>query len=467
MGYYDPLREYLSRCNGAEVSLSFEEIESILGRPLPASARKYDAWWANAGDDPATRHSHAKAWHAAGYRVSVSRAEGRAVFRRPECGAARSPRQRPVRADASGVSPVPAEPRGEGRTIALIACSKQKRSAPCRARELYSPSTLFELSYQYAKANADRVYILSAKYGLVAEDAVIAPYDETLNDQSAEARKAWALRVLEQLGRECDLQSDQFLILAGSHYYEYLLPELPNVALPLGNLPIGKRIELLHRNTGYFGEAPSGARGAALWLHRLFERLPRYDWQGIDDIPFDDGIYIVYERGETYHGYARVVRVGTHTSPGRLKARLTDHFVRENHNASIFRKNIGKALLSRAQDPYISVWSLDTSRSPNRGRENPRTEAQVERDVSAYMRVHLSFSVIPVKSAAERLRLEEAIIATLHQAEDFKPSDGWLGHHSPERAIRESGLWLKQGLDAAPLTADETLRLARTIFPTP
>ena len=421
MGYYDPLKDYLMGCDSDEVVLTFARIEEILGRTLPPSARKYDAWWANVGDGAATRHSHARSWHAAGYRARADRAGGTVVFYR---------------------------------------AIKHHRAA-----ELYAPSTLFSLSYAYARTLTDRIYILSAKHGLVGEDAVIAPYDETLNDMPADGRRAWAEGVLSQLGRVCDLRRDQFIILAGRNYYEYLLPGLANVTLPLGNLPLGKRIELLHRLNASFEEAPSGAEGAALWLHRLFERLPRYEWRDIDAIPFEDGIVIAYERGETYRGYARVVRVGTHTAPGRLKQRLMDHFDREDRNASIFRRHIGRALLNRAKDPYLDIWSLDTSRQPDRDREDARTAARVERDVSAYMRVNLSFSVIPVASADSRLRLGEAIVATLHQAKNFAPSDSWLGHYSPDSQIRASGLWQKRSLNAAPLTADESLQLARIIVP--
>lgn len=453
MGYYDPLRDYLKGCDSDEVALTFARIEDILGRALPASARKYDAWWANVGDSPTTRHSHARSWHEAGYRARVDRAGGTVVFyRAPQLSREEGPSS-------------PAVLRSEGYVIALIACAKQKQDAPCRAAELYAPSTLFSLSYAYARTLTDRIYILSAKHGLVPEDTVIAPYDETLNDMSVDARKAWSEKVLAQLGQVCDPQRDQFIILAGRNYYEYLLPGLANVTLPLGNLPLGKRIELLHRLNASFGEAPSGAEGAALWLHRLFERLPRYEWREIDAIPFDDGITVVYERGETYRGYARVVRVGAHTAPGRLKQRLKDHFERENRNGSIFRKNIGRALLNRAKDPYLDIWTLDTSRQPNRDREDPRRAEQVERDVSAYMRVNLSFSVIPVASVEARQRLASAIIATLNQAKDFAPSDGWLGHYSTEPEIRESGLWQKHGLNADPLTADESLQLARIIVP--
>ncbi len=451
MGYYDPLRDYLTGCDSDEVALTFEQIEDILGRALPASARKYDAWWANVGDSAATQHSHARSWHAAGYRARVDRVGGTVVFYRPT-----------QPSDAEGNS-TPSGRQDDGQVVALIACAKQKQDVPCRASELYAPSTLFSLSYAYARTLTDRIYILSAKHGLLPEDAVIAPYDETLNDMSPDRRKAWAEGVLAQLGQVCDLQRDHFIILAGRSYYEYLLSGLANVTLPLGNLPLGKRIELLHRLNASFEEAPSGAEGAALWLHRLFELLPRYEWRDIDAIPFEDGIAIVYERGETYRGYARVVHVGAHTAPGRLKQRLMDHFDRENRNASIFRKNIGKALLNRAKDPYLDIWSLDTSRVPDR--EDPRYAARVERDVSAYMRVNLSFSVIPVASGELRQRLKSAIIATLLQAKDFAPSDGWLGHYSPEPKIRKSGLWQTRNLDASPLTADESLRLARIIVP--
>ena len=59
MGRYDPLRDYLIQCGSDEVMLSFADIESIIGRPLPPSALNYDAW-ANIGDSLLTQHSHAK-----------------------------------------------------------------------------------------------------------------------------------------------------------------------------------------------------------------------------------------------------------------------------------------------------------------------------------------------------------------------------------------------------------------------
>ena len=346
--------------------------------------------------------------------------------------------------------------------IALISCSKLKEDHPCPARELYAPSQLFALSYQYAKRNADAVYILSAKYGLSAESDVVSPYDLTLADLPEHRQKDWAKDVLSQLQERFDLEHDTFLILAGRHYYQNLLPYLPHTLLPLGNLRIGPRIAFLQQQLA-MAVPGNGAASPCLRLHQLLTALPRYTWDEIDSVPFRNGIYLVFEDGESYQGMPRIVRVGTHISSDRLRQRLRDHFVRENHNASIFRKNIGKALLNQSGDPYLSTWSLDTSRPPYKGMENPDREQEIEQAVSRYLRTHMTFSVFEVETQEQRLRLEEGIIASLHQAADFAAGRSWLGRFSPEKEIRENGMWLKRGLDASPLTELEMGALERRL----
>lgn len=56
---YAPLREYLENRTESVVRLSFAEVERILQRSLPASARKYRPWWAN---ERSGTHVHARAW---------------------------------------------------------------------------------------------------------------------------------------------------------------------------------------------------------------------------------------------------------------------------------------------------------------------------------------------------------------------------------------------------------------------
>ncbi len=65
MTKYKPLAEYLSDRDGDSCTLTLAEIERILARPLPRSARTHAAWW---GND--RTHSQARAWMEVGWRAS-------------------------------------------------------------------------------------------------------------------------------------------------------------------------------------------------------------------------------------------------------------------------------------------------------------------------------------------------------------------------------------------------------------
>ena len=56
---YDGLRTYLSERSEPQVRLSFVEIERIIGQPLPSSARRHRAWWAN---ERSGTHVNARSW---------------------------------------------------------------------------------------------------------------------------------------------------------------------------------------------------------------------------------------------------------------------------------------------------------------------------------------------------------------------------------------------------------------------
>lgn len=61
---YRNLTEYFMNNASKSVSLSFRDIENLIGCPLPNSARIHRAFWANT-----TTHSIAHGWLAAGYKV--------------------------------------------------------------------------------------------------------------------------------------------------------------------------------------------------------------------------------------------------------------------------------------------------------------------------------------------------------------------------------------------------------------
>lgn len=62
---YQPLFEYLYANEWDEVSLTFAEIETLLGRTLPNSAKTTRAWWSNRNKGGL----QASAWIEAGYRI--------------------------------------------------------------------------------------------------------------------------------------------------------------------------------------------------------------------------------------------------------------------------------------------------------------------------------------------------------------------------------------------------------------
>ncbi|MDK2799182.1 MAG: hypothetical protein PWQ70_801 [Clostridiales bacterium] len=74
VGKYYLLEKYLDRQSAPEITLTFPEIERIIGEPLPASAYKYPAWWANGG------HIQADAWLNAGWKVGELKLGESVVF---------------------------------------------------------------------------------------------------------------------------------------------------------------------------------------------------------------------------------------------------------------------------------------------------------------------------------------------------------------------------------------------------
>ena len=64
---YAPLGQHLRTVEESEATLSFEEVERVIGRPLPQSARDHRAWWANTDT-----HSQALVWLEAGWRVEAA-----------------------------------------------------------------------------------------------------------------------------------------------------------------------------------------------------------------------------------------------------------------------------------------------------------------------------------------------------------------------------------------------------------
>jgi hypothetical protein len=159
----------------------------------------------------------------------------------------------------------------------------------------------------------------------------------------------------------------------------------------------------------------------------------------------------------------RIVRVGTHTGRNQLRSRLKQHFLTENKDRSIFRKNIGRCILNKRGDPFLKKWELDLTSKASREKHSELINSdklkEVEREVSRYLQTSFSFVVLCVEGKEERLQFESKIISTVSLCDICTPSKNWLGSYSPKEKIRESGLWLVNELYKEPLSERDLEKL--------
>ena len=231
------------------------------------------------------------------------------------------------------------------------------------------------------------------------------------------------------------MQKDEFIFLAGEKYRRYIIPAIKHFQAPLQGLGIGKQLAFLKNKENMCGK-----------LHHLFNNMKEINFPFNEkEIPLN-GIYIVFEKGEKGHGLNRIVRIGTHTGENQLRSRLIQHFVNENKDRSIFRKNIGRALLNKAKDSYLEMWELDLTTREAKDKFsssiNAEKQKQIEKEVSKYIQDNFSFVVISIEDKDKRLELESKIISTISLCKECKASSSWLGNFSPKEKIRKSGLWL-------------------------
>jgi len=126
--------------------------------------------------------------------------------------------------------------------IALVACSKNKQTFECSAKEMYSKSVLFSKTIKFCEKQFDEIFILSAKYGVLDLQQIIQPYDETLNTFTKDQKREWVSKCLMKL-KSMTTNSDSFYFFAGKNY------ELPleNSHFPMRGMGIGQRLNYLSK----------------------------------------------------------------------------------------------------------------------------------------------------------------------------------------------------------------------------
>ncbi|UZQ49969.1 hypothetical protein [Clostridium kluyveri] len=202
-------------------------------------------------------------------------------------------------------------------------------------------------------------------------------------------------------------------------------------------------------------------------VHSFFNRMKRFYFPyDPSEIP-QNGIYVLFEQGEKAHNGDRIVRIGTHTGNNQLQSRLKQHFINENKDRSIFRKNIGRCILDKRKDEYLKIWELDLTTRQRKTNYlhliDKDYQQKIEREVSKYIQSNFSFCVIPLEKKEKRLKFESKLISTISLCKDCYASENWLGLNSTKKKIRESGLWLVNELYKEPLLKSEFAELVKNI----
>lgn len=129
--------------------------------------------------------------------------------------------------------------------IVLVGCSGSKASVPTRAADLFT-GTAFRKARDLALRSEKPWHVLSAKFGLLDPEEVVAPYDVYLGHQSSRYRTAWGAWVVAQLGQRHDLSGAVVEVHAGRAYTEPLLAPLAaagaTLVEPLAGLRQGERL---------------------------------------------------------------------------------------------------------------------------------------------------------------------------------------------------------------------------------
>ena len=137
---------------------------------------------------------------------------------------------------------------------------------------------------------------------------------------------------------------------------------------------------------------------------------------------------------------------------------------------SIFRKNIGRALLNRENDEYLTAWNIDFTKRINRDNSGRRRDIQkemrIESRITNILRERFGFRFLILEDEVERMGsrgLESSLIGTVASCQDCRASASWLGNSSPVGKIIQEGLWQVQHLNSSEIIESDREHILRGI----
>ena len=165
------------------------------------------------------------------------------------------------------------------------------------------------------------------------------------------------------------------------------------------------------------------------------------------------GVYFFCEPGENRSDSGdglRIVRVGTGTSKRGLWPRLREHKGRAdgggNHRSSVFRQDVGKAIIRRySLEREYPEWGRGQS-APKSVRDG---EEPLERKVSRHIG-EMPFLWLALLDGSLRKYIEcnaIALLSNYRKPPMDESSAAWLGRCDDSTKISESGLWNSQHVE--------------------
>jgi len=207
--------------------------------------------------------------------------------------------------------------------------------------------------------------------------------------------------------------------------------------------------------------------GKCSWLHEILAKLPFINYPfDISELPLN-AIYFFYEKGEICKAHKkkeRIVRIGT-ARQNNFRSRISEHYLLNEKKVvfdenkpkpsdrSIFRKNIGRAILNQKGDNYLTIWNIDFTNLENRNKfshlRKINKEQEIECEITKIIRSNFYFRFFIYENEYKRIgpqALENRLIGSVSNCQLCKPSLEWLGQFSPIPDIKISGLWQTQHL---------------------
>jgi uncharacterized HhH-GPD family protein len=163
------------------VTLSFEEIEALIGRSLPTSASKYGVWWANSATNPQSR-----GWMSFGWKVHHIKVDDCEVrFHRIDLSDVPKPTAQWVKSVVSVTSnshPASATSTGKGDAVAVVETMLAFGASLTTQRKSEGVSYTPDIEANRFVLNDPFAFLIGVIFdqGIKAERAWAAPYELSL-----------------------------------------------------------------------------------------------------------------------------------------------------------------------------------------------------------------------------------------------------------------------------------------------